>query len=417
MMMMMTNPKDEASLAGWEGEGGSLGTTSGSTVAPGYASGLPTLPFRYVAQPAWGFLDPTGRYSYELYRVYAPPEFLRGRGEAAQLDENASYWVVTWPERSDSGDEYPASRWITYARARELLGPRLKFYKFCSLGYMRAELPELLLGRDETRASGQPERATGNLAPAYMALFACGLALFACGNTESRAAPPPARPPVAVELDAAATPATSPFAAKMPEGWRDLRWGMSVKQVSAIMKRQKWAPGSPPWKSTPAPDGLTILAPDGRFLVVAPQTRFGCWSSCGLEGANCVQAWFLDGKLVEVVAQAPHDIAASAFERRATESYGANPRQMRARIMRLRGDPNGGSGFPSDGAPEHELLLWSGSATTAVLYESISDGRPQVAVWSGEAMPRMWAALLEKEAGDKAAADRVRKQLEDATRF
>ena len=147
--MMMMNSTDEASLAGWEGEGGSLGAASRRTAVLGRVSCLPALPFEHVAQPVWGFLDSTGRYSYEFNQVYGSPRLLHGHGGSAELDENASYWGVTWAERGADGDDHPVGRWVTYAKARELLGRRLSFARFCSPGYMRNELPRLLLGSKE----------------------------------------------------------------------------------------------------------------------------------------------------------------------------------------------------------------------------------------------------------------------------
>jgi len=103
----------------------------------------PALPSGYQAQPAWGFHDRTGRFSYEFNRVYGRPNRLDQRGPTCRLDEGLSYWGVTWPTFTQTGDERPAGRWMTYAEARKLRGSHLTFERFSSL-QMRDELPELL---------------------------------------------------------------------------------------------------------------------------------------------------------------------------------------------------------------------------------------------------------------------------------
>jgi hypothetical protein len=105
---------------------------------------LPLLPSGYEAQAAWGFRDRTGRFSYEFNRVYGPPNRLDKRGPTSRLDEDLSYWGVTWPTFSDTGDERPAGRWVSYAQARKLRGSRLTFERFSCLLSIRDELPELL---------------------------------------------------------------------------------------------------------------------------------------------------------------------------------------------------------------------------------------------------------------------------------
>lgn len=134
----------EDALADWEGEGGSVSAASLDPSERDHARCLPSLPFGYEAQPAWGFRDRMGRFSYEFNRVYGPPSRLDRRGPICRLDEDLSYWGVTWPTFSGTADERPAGRWITYAQARTLRASRLTFERFSSLQQMRDELPELL---------------------------------------------------------------------------------------------------------------------------------------------------------------------------------------------------------------------------------------------------------------------------------
>jgi hypothetical protein len=99
------------------------------------------LPLGYEAQPLWGFHDDTGRFSYQFHHVYGPPHRLDRRGPLSQLDEQLSYWAVTWSTGARSADQHLEGRWMSYAKARELRGPGLTFERFSS---MRYQLPELL---------------------------------------------------------------------------------------------------------------------------------------------------------------------------------------------------------------------------------------------------------------------------------
>ena len=128
---------------GWEGEGDDCG---------------PDLPHGYDAQPFWGFHDPAGRHAYELTRVYGPPTTLGARGPVQRLDEDRSYWSVTWRKLTPTGDERPAGRWLTYARARSLR-PRLSFEAFSSM-QMRDQLPGLLQVSPVAPVAGRPEPST-----------------------------------------------------------------------------------------------------------------------------------------------------------------------------------------------------------------------------------------------------------------
>ena len=141
---MRVQPRNERALAAWEDEGGSVGTILRDAGERGPARCLPVLPLGYEAQPCWGFHDRTGRFSYEFNRVYEPPNRLDKRGPTCRLDEELSYWGVTWRTFGETADERPAGRWMSYAEARKLGSARLTFTGFSSLLHMQADLPALL---------------------------------------------------------------------------------------------------------------------------------------------------------------------------------------------------------------------------------------------------------------------------------
>jgi hypothetical protein len=106
---------------------------------------LPALPAGYSAAAAWGFHDAAG-FAYEFFRVYGPAEGTGVRGSFSRLDEDLSYWGVSWPVSGKAPDEGEHVVWrcLTYERARSLTGPGLGFRRFSSLLAMREEIPRLL---------------------------------------------------------------------------------------------------------------------------------------------------------------------------------------------------------------------------------------------------------------------------------
>ena len=105
---------------------------------------LPTLPAGSTAAAAWGFHDPDG-LAYEFFRVYGNVGGTGDRGAFVQLDEDLSYWAVSWPVpgRAAGEDEHIAWRWLNYERARSLTPAKLGFQKFSSPLAMREEIPRL----------------------------------------------------------------------------------------------------------------------------------------------------------------------------------------------------------------------------------------------------------------------------------
>jgi hypothetical protein len=131
--------RNEMTLAAWEGEGGN--PDSALRDSDERRDGAHLLPPGYEEQPFWGFHDQTGRFAYQFHRVYEPPRRRDRRGPLTQLDEQLSYWAVTWSTSVRSADQHLEGRWLSYAQARKLRGPSLTFERFSS---MRYQLPELL---------------------------------------------------------------------------------------------------------------------------------------------------------------------------------------------------------------------------------------------------------------------------------
>jgi hypothetical protein len=121
--------------------------TSHQSAAGGYTPSLPSLPVGYTAQPCGSFCESCGLLQYEFHRVYRPIERLLDQvvTTLAGLDEELSFWAVTWGRQHESGDLLPAGRWISYGQTRRLKNSHLTFEQFLQ---RRQEVPALLHVQD-----------------------------------------------------------------------------------------------------------------------------------------------------------------------------------------------------------------------------------------------------------------------------
>lgn len=110
----------------------------------------PVLPAGYSAQPVWGFLGEGGRHRYEFNNVYAHARISTTQGPICQMDEDLSYWAVSWQSQRMNVPESRTVRWLSFAEAKLRMGPALTFNRFSSLPVMRHALASLL-------ATGEPE--------------------------------------------------------------------------------------------------------------------------------------------------------------------------------------------------------------------------------------------------------------------
>jgi hypothetical protein len=132
----------ERALDRWAAEGGSIPVAPREPERKGVPL-LPSLPPGCESQPAWGFRDRPRRLAYEFHHVYRPPR-LGKLGMISVLDEDLSYWSLSWPTDVRAPDEPRWVRWMSYAEARKLRGSKMTFKRFSSLSQMREELPGLL---------------------------------------------------------------------------------------------------------------------------------------------------------------------------------------------------------------------------------------------------------------------------------
>jgi hypothetical protein len=119
-------------------------TTRPDSHAPALAACAPVLPSGYESQPAWTFSDGSGQGSYEFHRVYAPAKPQPGRPSVviSMLDQERSYWGVTWTVHGQGGATHPAASWISFGDARKKKSS-LTFSDFSSATHMREDLAAL----------------------------------------------------------------------------------------------------------------------------------------------------------------------------------------------------------------------------------------------------------------------------------
>jgi len=141
-------PRDEAALADWENEGGSIEPAARDPAEREHTPFPPSLPSGYEAHSVWDFSASTGSLLYQFNCVYKRSDRIDSAGPICLLDEDMSYWSVTWIGSGAAGEDRRESRWVSYSKARKSRWSRLTFDRFSSLLGMRDELPELLRVHD-----------------------------------------------------------------------------------------------------------------------------------------------------------------------------------------------------------------------------------------------------------------------------
>ncbi len=216
-------------------------------------------------------------------------------------------------------------------------------------------------------------------------------------ETAGDALPRDTSPPVV------APPEPSAPASQVPDGWRDLKLGMSEREVEGIILRYRNKLGNKWEKSTTTSLPTVRLESTAIDEVVADPKRFHQWSIKDLDdGAGRVSAWFEEGKLVAV--QVRGKARPEVFLAKATQALGAAPQN---RVMRFR-DRSGWS-------EERDVSIWRNAEAAKLIWSSAS--LPTLLVWSNVAMNRRAAeyqAVL--DAPDVAAKSKEQAE-ENGTKF
>lgn len=183
-----------------------------------------------------------------------------------------------------------------------------------------------------------------------------------------------------------------------PDGWRDLKFGMTEKQVEAQILKYRNRPDRE-WEST----GLTAMPlPDLSAKTIAQTDldagRFRQWMIGHLDdGAATVRAFFVDGRLFAVQVMGVVDFG--KYVEKAEAAYGA-----RAERATFRWSDATSTGKPKD-ARELKVAFWRGGKTTALIYQPSGWG-PELFIASNDGLKKARQSLA-----------RPATPAEDATRF
>jgi hypothetical protein len=223
--------------------------------------------------------------------------------------------------------------------------------------------------------------------------FALAGAEASCRRVDAK---PPAVPTVPVEPSP-----TVPAPLTVPNGWRDLKFGMSEEEVEGMIAKFQTSPGAH-WQKSAASRVPTVRLAVNTLDLSTASPRFRQWSTANLDdGAGRVWAWFdADGLVaVEVEGKARADV----FARKAGEAYGA----ARRSLMSVR-DASGGS-------QQRDVLIWAGSDATALVW--ITADVPSLLIWANGPLKRR-ALEYQAELDAPAVAAKAEEQgAENGTKF
>ena len=162
----------------------------------------------------------------------------------------------------------------------------------------------------------------------------------------------------------------TPPAAKLPPGWRELRFGASELEVQQQLAR---AHPDLRWERTPLSFTLAVdLAASSLVKANADPARIQHWMTPDLDNdAGIVHAWFENGKLFAVLVQERAD--KESYIRSATEALGSAPRRVSLTLV----DETASRG---PGPPRSlDTAVWRGNGMMTLVYQT-SDRGPELLI-------------------------------------
>lgn len=123
----------------------------------------------------------------------------------------------------------------------------------------------------------------------------------------------------------------APFVATMPDGWRDLRFGMSENAVRRSLDKDKTRRADRSWDRDDWSDTIPTLSGEGRFgeTNAGPGAKLRRVDVSNVDAAfEKLSMWFLKGKLAALMVTARDDVSYSDLVEQATTTYGIAPRYV-----------------------------------------------------------------------------------------
>lgn len=171
----------------------------------------------------------------------------------------------------------------------------------------------------------------------------------------------------------------------LPDGWRDLKFGMPEKQVEKKILEYR-TKADRDWEQT----GLTAMyVPDPAAKRLAMRDldseKYQQWMIGHLnEGAATTRTFFANGKLIAVQVMGTVDF--NTYVKKAAQAYGQEPERAKWTVTN-----ETSTGKPSD-TKELEVALWRGPRSTAIIFQPSGWG-PELFVISNPALTAVNASL------------------------
>jgi hypothetical protein len=196
----------------------------------------------------------------------------------------------------------------------------------------------------------------------------CLSALAGCGRAQAQQ--------VATVATTTVEPRPILHGAKVPSGWRDLKFGMTEQEVARVILRYRKNPANR-WEQASEPTLPTVrLDADAVDMTAVDPSQFHQWSIADLDdGAGLVRTWHEDGQLVaiEVSGKAQADV----FQQMTTQVYGAPERHVWVHF----------NDHATGVTDSREVAIWQNQQTAALMWKSHSL-LPTLLLWSNGPMSR-----------------------------
>jgi len=183
--------------------------------------------------------------------------------------------------------------------------------------------------------------------------------------------------------------------AKLPQGWRELKFGMSEQQVQKKILEYRTKPDRE-WEQTPL---TAMFVPDmaNKKLVRRDldSQRYHHWMIGHLdEGASTVRAFFGGGKLIAI--QAMGTVSFNQYVQKATEAYGTPPQKAKFTVS-----DETSTGKPAD-TKQVDVAYWTGPTSTALIFQTSGWG-PELFVIGNDGLKQVNGSLQGSGTGSEGA--------------
>ncbi len=182
---------------------------------------------------------------------------------------------------------------------------------------------------------------------------------------------------------------------QLPQGWRELKFGMGEAQVQKKVLEYRTQPDRE-WEQTPL---TAMYVPDlaKKKLVMRDldSARYHQWMIGHLdEGAATVRTFFAGGKLFAV--QAMGTVTFNQYVEKAAAAYGSPPQRAKFTVS-----DETSTGKPED-SKEVDVAYWKGPSSTALIFQ-VSGWGPELLVISNDGLGKVNQSLKRPQSAGEGA--------------